>query len=293
MPPRQLHRGRQPGQSHANLCDDQCGPRRAERYPCPTTQRAECGGQDPASGLQRWYQAGNQRGQHAEAGDEEGGAPREAEVHPERERAVQLREAPDDLAYLGEDRACEGERHGSRRRGEHEHLHAQLHHDATAARAERVTRGELLLARDRSCVDEDGDVQAWWHEEQGDEKQDDPLLPRQLPALDIVGKRKGIRHNAWAARVGGRWLRRAAGRRSVARSPAAAALSSTAPPGRRPVRRRPRAGRTRRLRARASASQRDPIGAGSSNGGSPGTRSPRASRRSPCGRPRRAAPLGR
>ena len=33
VPPRQLHRGRQPGQSHANLCDGQCGPRRAERYP--------------------------------------------------------------------------------------------------------------------------------------------------------------------------------------------------------------------------------------------------------------------
>lgn len=79
--------------------------------------------------------------------------------------------------------------------GEHEHLDENLRDDAATRRAQRVASGELLPAGDRPGVDEDGDVRAWWDEEQRHEEQDDAADPS--AGVTAVEQSGDERHDAW------------------------------------------------------------------------------------------------
>ncbi len=154
---------RQDADREGDLRDHQRRPRGAQPQAGPSGERAGAEPRQAPRGLERRHEAGHGGPGHGKSGDEEKGAVRNVEGHPERRATGDLLQAPGHhYRYNAQDQ--QGDTGGRGR--QHERLDEELPDDPRAAAAEGVAGGELLLPRDGARVVQDRDVCAGRQQQQ-------------------------------------------------------------------------------------------------------------------------------
>ena len=154
---------RQDADREGDLRDHQRRPRGAQPQAGPSGERAGAEPRQAPRGLERRHEAGPGGPSHGKSGDEEKGAVRNVEGHPERRATGDLLQAPGHH-YRHNAQDQQGDTGGRGRK--HERLDEELPDDPRAAAAEGVAGGELLLPRDGARVVQDRDVRAGRQQQQ-------------------------------------------------------------------------------------------------------------------------------
>ena len=154
---------RQHADREGDLRDHQRGPRGAQPQAGPSGERAGAEPRQAPRGLERRHEAGHGGPSHGQSGDEEKGAVRNVEGHPERRATGDVLQAP---GHHDRHDAQDQQGDTGGRGRQHERLDEELPDDPRAAAAEGVAGGELLLPRDGARVVQDRDVRAGRQQQQ-------------------------------------------------------------------------------------------------------------------------------
>ena len=166
---------------------------RAQPQAGPSGERAGAEPRQAPRGLERRHEAGHGGPSHGQSGDEEKGAVRHVEGHPERRATGDLLQAPGHHdRYDAQDQ--QGDTGGRGR--QHERLDEELPDDPRAAAAEGVAGGELLLPRDGARVVQDRDVRAGRQQQQDECEAGQRPDQAQLAGFEVPRERKRVRDHA-------------------------------------------------------------------------------------------------